>query len=151
MKINEIELELKAKGYRYLAGIDEAGRGPLAGPVVAAAVVFPEDVAIDKINDSKKLSPRIREELYEQILKYAHVGIGIASVSEIDQYNILKATLLAMKRSVDDLPLRPDFCLIDGNQGIPDLFIPQNTVVQGDRTCFCIAAASIVAKVTRIV
>jgi ribonuclease HII len=131
------------------AGVDEAGRGPLAGPVVAAAVILPEECEINGLNDSKKLSPQKREILFDQIKRLAvSIGVGIVEPEEIDRINILRATLLAMEIAVKDLKPQPDSLLIDGN--IPtSLLIPQETVVNGDSICYSIAAASIIAKVTR--
>jgi ribonuclease HII len=135
-----------------VAGIDEAGRGPWAGPVVAAAAILdpdtlPKDVA-NRLDDSKKLSPKIRISLFDALKAGAHLGVGIASVEEIDTHNILAATMLAMCRAVSDLPIRPDHALVDGNRA-PDLPCPVQTVVRGDGLSLSIAAASIVAKVTR--
>ncbi len=131
-----------------VCGIDEAGRGPLAGPVVAAAVIFPQYHAPAGINDSKKLSAAARERLLEAIQAGAHVGIGTASVQEIDTLNILGATKLAMQRAYALLPLRADAALIDGNQP-PALPCRVQAVIKGDALSLSIAAASIVAKVTR--
>ncbi len=137
------------KGTKYIAGIDEAGRGPLAGPVVAAAVIFSDDVIIPGVNDSKKLSPLQRERLYNSIYNDAlAVGIGICDERLIDEINILQATYQAMKKAIINLPLRPQHILVDGKM-IPDLQIPQTALIQGDQKCFSIAAASIIAKVTR--
>jgi ribonuclease HII len=136
-------------GITPVAGVDEVGRGPLAGPVVAAAVMFPDQRIIPGLNDSKRLAPREREVLYDAIAgSGAVIGIGIADVSEIDRQNILGATGLAWGRAIGSLPRPPALVLLDGNlrAGIP---IPQVTVVKGDVTCASIAAASIVAKVTR--
>lgn len=131
-----------------IVGIDEAGRGPLAGPVVAAAVILDVKRLPDGIDDSKSLTRARREALLDAISATAHVGVGIASATEIDEINILQATFLAMRRAVDGLPVRPALALVDGNRA-PKLSIPCQTVVQGDATCLSIAAASIVAKVTR--
>lgn len=139
----------RGQGYRRIAGIDEAGRGPLAGPVVAAAVILPEDGLDVQLFDSKQIPSRKREELYRQILERAlGVGIGVVPAEEIDQINILQATLKAMVQAVGRLPLAPDLILIDGGQPLP-LPLPQRTLCKGDRRCNSIAAASIVAKVTR--
>lgn len=137
---------------RGTAGIDEAGRGPWAGPVVAAAVMIdparmPPDVA-RRINDSKKLAPARREALFEAIIAHALVGIGDATVEEIDRFNILAATHLAMRRAVDALPERPAAALVDGNS-LPKLGCPAAPVIGGDAKVIEIAAASIIAKVTR--
>lgn len=135
-----------------VAGIDEAGRGPWAGPVVAAAAILdphrlPEELA-DRLDDSKKLSPKVRSSLFDVLHEYAQLGVGMASVDEIDTHNILAATMLAMTRAVADLPRRPDYVLVDGNRA-PELPCPAQTVVRGDGLSLSIAAASIVAKVTR--
>ncbi len=136
-------------GYRAVAGIDEAGRGPLAGPVVAAAVILPPGYKNPEINDSKKLSAKKRERLYDVIQADAvSIGVGLSEVSVIDSLNILQATLLAMKNAVGGLPVIPDYLLIDGLNRI-DGDIPQKTVVHGDALSVSIAAASIIAKVSR--
>jgi ribonuclease HII len=140
-------------GIGLVAGIDEAGRGPLAGPVVAAALLFPPETYIPEVEDSKRLTPGTREELYEEIFRVATaVGTGIVGPDLIDELNILNATFLAMDRAVASLAARPEHLLIDGNMfrpGRATAGIPYTTVVGGDRASFCIAAASIVAKVTR--
>lgn len=143
-----IEMSLRGQASR-IVGVDEAGRGPLAGPVVAAAVqILPASFSA-KIADSKRLSPRKRELAYEEILSTCLVGVGIATVSEIDELNILQATFRAMRRALEALPKAPDFCLIDGSLEIPDLPWPQKPVIKGDSLSISIAAASIVAKVER--
>ncbi len=148
-KMLEFERKLWGRGLKYVAGIDEAGRGPLAGPVVAAAVIFPEDIFIPLIDDSKKLTPETREDLYEAILWKARAyGIGIATVEEIDELNILQASYLAMRRAIANLPVLPQYLLVDGRD-FPENTIPCTPVVDGDELCFSIAAASILAKVTR--
>jgi len=142
------------QGLRFLCGIDEAGRGPLAGPVVAAAVIFEQGKKIPRLNDSKKLTAPLREELYAIIKRQAvGFGIGLASVEEIDRLNILQATFLAMKRAVEQLPLSPDYVLVDGRD-FPLLVhnsrpLPGTAVVKGDARSEVIAAASILAKVFR--
>lgn len=137
------------RGYHVIAGIDEAGRGPLAGPVVAAAVVLPQGYEHPEIDDSKKLSAKKRERLYEVIQKDAiSIGVGLSEVSVIDSINILRATLLAMKEAVCGLSAQPDYLLIDGRNGI-ELDIPQDAIVRGDSLSISIAAASIIAKVSR--
>jgi ribonuclease HII len=143
------EQTLWQKGYRYLAGLDEAGRGCLAGPVVAAAVVLAPRAKLKGVDDSKKLSPKEREHIFVQIQKQA-VGIGIALVmpEEIEALNILRASLKAMKKAVERLPVRPDYLLVDGPYG-PDISIPTLCLKHGDRECLSIAAASIIAKVCR--
>ena len=137
------------RGYHRIAGVDEVGRGPLAGPVVAAAVVLPRDGIGEKLFDSKQIPSKKREELYEIIFSRAlGVGIGTIGQEEIDQLNILEATLKAMVLAIGRLPIPPDFILIDGNQGLR-LSIPQKPIRKGDQLSNSIAAASIVAKVTR--
>ena len=144
-----LEEEAHCRGYAFPAGIDEAGRGPLAGPVVAAAVVFPRYGRIDGLNDSKKLTARRRDQLFDVIYEKAvSVGIGIVDPLEIDRLNILQAALLAMEIAVDNLCPAADYLLVDGTFPIKSL-LPQNVVKQGDGRCRSIAAASIVAKVTR--
>ena len=136
-------------GYRIIAGVDEAGRGPLAGPVVAAAVILLWPNNITGLNDSKKLTPKERENLYEVIFKNSiSVGVGIASNQEIDEFDILRATLQAMKEAVENLTPRPDLLLIDGMQKIP-LSVSQKAIKKGDQQSVSIAAASIIAKVSR--
>jgi Ribonuclease HII len=131
------------------AGVDEAGRGPLAGPVVAAAVVLPPECEIRGLNDSKKLSPQKRGILFDQIENLAvSIGVGIVEPKDIDRINILRAALLAMEIAVNNLNPQPDFLFIDGNIRT-SLLIPQETVISGDSLCCSIAAASIIAKVTR--
>ena len=144
-----LEHALQEKGLRKIAGVDEAGRGPLAGPVVAAAVILSPGEFSAEITDSKRLSPKKRLVAYEEILSTCSVGVGIASVEEFDRFNILQATFLAMLRAVEDLPEIPDFCLVDGPHPIRDLKIMQQPVVRGDGLSLSIAAASIVAKVER--
>ena len=143
------ERRAKRRGARLVAGVDEAGRGPLAGPVVVAAVVFPDRRYPDGLNDSKKLTFAQRERLYEAILKRASVSIAIASRARIDRMNILRASLWAMSRAVAGLPEKPDHVLVDGNMQPPGLVCASETIVGGDRLSVSIAAASIVAKVTR--
>jgi ribonuclease HII len=135
-------------GYRRLCGVDEAGRGPLAGPVVAAAVVFPQPVDIVGITDSKRLSPAMRKRLYEEILPVAHVAIGQSSPEEIDELNILQASLLAMERAVRSLSPSPDIVLVDGPYALHGR-VRSNAIIKGDARVMTIGAASIVAKVTR--
>ncbi len=146
----EIEKEIRKKGYTFVCGVDEAGRGPLAGPVCAAAVVFEEGVTIEGINDSKKLSEKKREALFEVIKERALAyGIAFADVAEIEEYNILGATYLAMNRAIEQLGDKVDFALIDGNRVPKDIKVDCQTVVKGDAKSVSIAAASILAKVTR--
>ena len=145
----EIEKTWADRGFPAICGIDEAGRGPLAGPVCAAAVILPEGLEIPGLNDSKKLTDKKRRELFpiieEQALAY---GIGWASQEEIDDINILQATFLAMSRAVEQLNIRPDLALVDGNRA-PTLDLPVETVVKGDSLSASIAAASVLAKVSR--
>ncbi len=145
----ETEISLWEKGIRTIAGIDEAGRGPLAGPVVAAAVIFPEGTIIYEVDDSKKLTEKKRSELLVQIRKRAlSVGVGIVSHVIIDRINILQATILAMHKAVDALNLKPDYLIVDGNSFRHESY-PYQNMIDGDAKSFTIAAASIVAKVTR--
>jgi ribonuclease HII len=138
-----------ASGLRLVAGVDEVGRGPLAGPVLAAAVILPPDVAIRGVDDSKKLDPARRAALYEEIRATAiAIGIGAASAREIDRLNILRATHLAMRRAVSRLPVRPDHIIVDGLPAT-GLGLEHEAVVDGDATVHCVACASIVAKVVR--
>jgi len=145
----EYEHNLWNHGIMHVAGIDEAGRGPLAGPVVAAAVILQKKCAVRGIRDSKQLSHKQREMLYYQIQSNAlSIGIGQVEAQEIDEMNILQATLKAMKLAVKCLTVTPDHLLVDGNH-LPDCFIPKSAIIKGDQKCCSIAAASIVAKVTR--
>ena len=138
------------EGYQLICGVDEAGRGPLAGPVCAAAVILPPDLEIEGLNDSKKLTDKRRRALYDVITEQALAyGIAFASEQEIDEFNILQATFLAMRRAVEQLKLQPELALVDGNRE-PDLgIIPVKTIIKGDSLSANIAAASILAKVTR--
>ncbi len=143
------ENEAKSKGYNVICGVDEAGRGPLAGPVFAAAVILPEGHIIEGVNDSKKLSEKKRDLLFDKIIdECVCYSIGTASEREIDGINILQATFLAMKRAVDGLEIKPDLALVDGNQ-IPPVNADVLTIVKGDGKSASIAAASIIAKVSR--
>ena len=145
----EIEDENFAAGFQTICGVDEAGRGPLAWPVCAAAVILPPHVQIPGLNDSKKLSDKRRRELFPVIQEQAlSFGIAFASEQEIDEINILQATFLAMKRAMEQLRVRPELALIDGNRET-DFGIPVKTVIKGDSLSASIAAASILAKVTR--
>ena len=145
----EFENMYKEQGYKAVCGVDEAGRGPLAGTVYAAAVIFPEDLVIDGINDSKKLSEKKREELFDVIKEKAIAySIASATVEEIEKINILQASLLAMKRAVESLSVPADFVMVDGNK-LPDLSVPCEAIVKGDARSQSIAAASILAKVSR--
>ncbi len=145
----EIEYSLYSNGYKMICGVDEAGRGPLAGPGCAAAVILPRGLEIPGLNDSKKLTDKKRRELFpviqEQAIAY---GIGLASHQEIDEMNILQATYLAMERAIAQLQGKADFALIDGNRA-KDFGLPVRTVVKGDSLSASIAAASVLAKVTR--
>ena len=143
------EQKAKEQGYSLVCGIDEAGRGPLAGPVYAAAVILPGGLELPGLNDSKKLTEKKREELFSLICEKAVAyGIGCASEQEIDEINILQATYLAMRRAVEELPVPADYALVDGNR-MPPLAIPGETIVKGDASSASIAAASILAKVSR--
>lgn len=144
------EAAARAEGYRCVCGIDEAGRGPLAGPVVAAAVVLPPDYELPGLNDSKKLTAKKREALYELLMADARVlkCVAEASVQEIDELNILRATHLAMARAAQGIAPAVDFCLIDG-LAVPNFPLPSLNLVKGDARCLSIAAASVLAKVTR--
>lgn len=149
VRLFALERARRAEGFARIAGVDEAGVGPLAGPVVAAAVILPGEDLLPGLNDSKVLAPREREHLFGAILAGgARVGVGLADVLEIDRVNILQATRLAWRRAVSQLDPPPDFLLIDGRYRT-DLSLPQLAVVDGDARCASIAAASIVAKVTR--
>ena len=144
------ENEKIEQGYKFVCGVDEAGRGPLAGPVCAAAVILPPDLDFEGVNDSKKLSEKKREMLYEEITEKAiSWSVAFASVNEIEEHNILGATYIAMQRAVESLKVPADFALIDGNRTPTALKIPSQTVVKGDSKSLSIAAASIIAKVTR--
>ena len=146
--MKEFETELYNNGINYIAGIDEVGRGPLVGPVVAAAVILPKDFYDERINDSKKLTEKKRELLYDVIMENAiSVGIGISSEDVIDEINILNATKKAMIEAVNNLSIRPEHLLIDAVK--LDIDIPQTSIIKGDAKSESIAAASIIAKVTR--
>ena len=143
------ENEARAQGFAAVCGIDEAGRGPLAGPVYAAAVILPPGLMIEGVNDSKKLSEKKREALFDVICRQAAAyGIACAEVSEIEDRNILQATFLAMRRAVQELPVPADFAIVDGNR-LPGLAIASRAVVGGDACSASVAAASILAKVSR--
>lgn len=145
----EFEKEALAKGYKSVCGVDEAGRGPLAGPVCAAAIILPEGVIIDGVNDSKKLSEKKRESLFDVIREQAlSYSIAYATVDEIEEINILNATMLAMRRAIDGLDIKADYAMIDGNK-IPPLDIDAECIVKGDAKSMSIACASILAKVSR--
>ena len=143
------ENDLRGEGYQLICGIDEAGRGPLAGPVCAAACILPAGLVIEGLNDSKKLSEKRREALYEEITARALAwAVCLADEKTIDEINILQATYVAMRGAVEGLSLRPELCLVDGNRD-PGLGLPTRTVIKGDASCASVAAASILAKVTR--
>ena len=145
----EFEKEAAAKGYKAVCGVDEAGRGPLAGPVCAAAVILPENTIIEGVNDSKKLSEKKREALFDVIKQQAlSYSIAFASVEEIEEMNILNATMLAMKRAVEGLDVKADYAMIDGNR-LPNLDIDSEFIIKGDARSMSIACASILAKVSR--
>lgn len=145
----EYENTAYADGYEIVCGVDEAGRGPLAGPVYAAAVILPKGHIIEGVNDSKKLSEKKRDELFDKVIdECAAYSVGIATEQEIDEINILQATFLAMRRAVEGLNVKPDIALIDGNK-TPGLDIEQRAIVKGDGKSANIAAASIIAKVSR--
>lgn len=154
LNLNE-EKKIFDVGHKLVAGIDEAGRGPLAGPVVAACVVLDKDFEIDKdifeyIKDSKKLTPKKREEIFEVIQNnFSNIGVGVCDNSTIDRLNILGATFLAMKKALSELKEKPNYLLIDGHLGIPNCSYSQKCIKGGDKYVFSIAAASIIAKVTR--
>ncbi|MBI5476513.1 MAG: ribonuclease HII [Ignavibacteriales bacterium] len=145
----DYEMEYWNNGKRFIAGVDEAGRGPLAGPVVAAAAIFPSDIKIDGVNDSKQLSAQERERLFDVINAMAiSIGVGIVDHTIIDEVNILNATFRSMHEAIGKLTNQPDHLLIDGPR-FSGANIPFTTIIDGDAKCFSIAAASIVAKVTR--
>lgn len=147
-EMTRYESRLYDEGYQYSCGVDECGRGPLAGSVVSSAVILPKDCYIPRLDDSKKLSEKVREELYEVIMdKAIAVGIGIVSAEEIDQLNIYQATKRAMTIAIKNLGVQPDYLLIDALE--LDLDIPQEGIIKGDSKSVSIAAASIIAKVTR--
>ncbi len=143
------EVKAHENGYQFVCGIDEAGRGPLAGPVFAAAVILPDNYSHEILNDSKKLSEKKRDLVYDDIIRDAvSYSVGIATEKEIDDINILNATFLAMKRAVEGLSVKPDFAYVDGNQ-YPKTGVKEETIVKGDSKCMSVAAASIIAKVSR--
>ena len=137
-------------GYKFICGVDEAGRGPLAGPVCAAAVILPQNFQIEGLDDSKKLSEKKRELLFDKIIENAVAyNIAYGTLEEIERYNILEATYIAMNKAIDGLKVKPDFALIDGNRIPKGITVPCETVVKGDSKSCSVAAASILAKVTR--
>lgn len=145
-----LENELALQGFKAVCGVDEAGRGPLAGPVCAAAVILPQGCIIQGLDDSKKLTEKKREALYTQITENALAySISFASVEEIEQVNILQATFLAMNRAIEGLSVKPDFALIDGNRIPVGITVDCRAVIKGDSKSYSVAAASVLAKVTR--
>ena len=149
-KLKEDELKMYSDQIQYICGIDEAGRGPLAGPVVVAAVVLPKDSFIEGVNDSKKISEKKREKVYEQIIQEAiSYGVGIVDEKGIDQINILNATKLALTTAIKSLEVKPDLILVDALNNIDTCGIPYKSIIKGDAKEYSIAAASIIAKVTR--
>jgi ribonuclease HII len=149
-KLYLLDDEFRQQGARLLAGVDEAGRGPWAGPVVAAAVILKPGVVFKGLNDSKKVLPETRERLYEQIVRESLFhSVAVVEAALIDELNILQATLTAMRRALFQLGAQPDLILVDGNRKIPECRSPQLTIIQGDGKSACVAAASILAKVTR--
>lgn len=149
-QLKQIEEEIYNTGVETICGIDEAGRGPLAGPVVVAAVIMPRDSFIEGINDSKKVSEKKRELLYDLITKEAIAwGVGIIDQKEIDRINILNATKEGLTTAIKNLEVKPDRIIVDALKGIDTLGIPYTSIIKGDAKCYSIAAASIIAKVTR--
>lgn len=153
MDLNE-EKKIFSQGYKIIGALDEAGRGPLAGPVVAACVIFNANISINNdliaVNDSKKLSEKVRQFLFAAIKQnFIEVGVGICDHKTIDRINILQAAFLAMKKAISSVKNKPDFIIIDGSAKLPNCSIPQKVYVKGDERLFTIAAASIIAKVTR--
>ena len=149
-KLKEIEKELYVKGFQTIAGIDEAGRGPLAGPVVVAGVIMPQDSMIEGVNDSKKVSEKKREKLYDAILEEAlSYSVAIIGQDVIDEINILNATKQGVTKVVEELEIKPDLILVDALTHIDTNGIPYDAIIKGDAKCYQIAAASILAKVTR--
>lgn len=150
ISLKEIEKKFYDKGIKYIAGIDEAGRGPLAGPVVVASVIMPKDSMIEGVNDSKKVSEKKREKLFDVILEEAiSYGIGIIYQDEIDKINILQATKKGLTEAVEQMEIKPDLIMVDALTGIDTLGIPYQSIIKGDAKCYSISAASIIAKVTR--
>ena len=144
------EDELRNRGFNMICGIDEAGRGPLAGPVVVASVIMPADSMIEGVNDSKKVSEKKREKLYDQILEEAiSYGVGIVGQDEIDEINILNATKKGLTMSLKELTVKPDLIIVDALTHIDTMGIPYESIIKGDAKCYSISVASIIAKVTR--
>lgn len=149
-QLKKIEQDIYQEGYSWIAGIDEAGRGPLAGPVVVASVILPKDSKIEGVNDSKKVVEAKRERLYEEITKQAiSYAVGIVDQREIDEMNILQATKKALTQSIEGLSKQPDIIVVDALTKIDTHHIPYRSIIKGDAKCYSIAAASIIAKVTR--
>ena len=150
LKKIEEDIYNKEKNFKYICGIDEAGRGPLAGPVVVASVIMPRDSMIEGVNDSKKVSEKKREKLYDLILEEAiSYGVGIIDQNEIDEINILNATKKGLTKSINELKIKPDLILVDALTHIDTNGIPYESIIKGDAKSYSIAAASIIAKVTR--
>lgn len=150
IELKKIDKEFFDKGVKYIAGIDEAGRGPLAGPVVVASVILPQDSIIEGINDSKKVSEAKREKLYDIIINEAiSYGVGIIYQDEIDEINILQATKKGLTEAIKQMEIKPNIIMVDALSGIDTLGIPYKSIIKGDAKCYSIAAASIIAKVTR--
>ncbi len=150
IELSKFEKEYYEKGYKCIAGVDEAGRGPLAGPVVAGAVILPEGMIIEGVNDSKKLSEKKREKLYDEIKEKALAwGVGIIDNKVIDEINILEATRLAMHQAIENLQVKPGFIFIDAEKKVNTNNIPYLPIIKGDALSISIASASIIAKVTR--
>lgn len=150
LRLKAQEKELIKRGFKYICGIDEAGRGPLAGPVVVASVIMPENSMIEGVNDSKKISEKKREKIYDQIIEEAiSYGVAIIGQDEIDEINILNATKKGLTVSLQELTQKPDLILVDALNGIDTLGIPYESIIKGDAKCYSISAASIIAKVTR--
>ncbi len=150
LKQIEEEIYNKNSNIEYICGIDEAGRGPLAGPVVVASVIMPRDSMIEGVNDSKKVSEKKREEIYQKIVEEAiSYGVGIIDQDKIDEINILNATKLGLTTSIKELKVKPNIILVDALKGIDTLGIPYESIIKGDAKTYSIAAASIIAKVTR--
>ena len=148
--LKQHEDELRKKGFKTICGIDEAGRGPLAGPVVVASVIMPEDSIIEGVNDSKKISEKKREKLYDQIIEEAiSYSISIIGQEEIDEINILNATKKGLTNCLKELKVKPDLIIVDALSHIDTLGIPYESIIKGDAKCYSISAASILAKVTR--
>ena len=148
--LKQMETNLYEDGYKYICGIDEAGRGPLAGPVVVASVIMPKDSMIEGINDSKKVSEKKREKLYDLILNEAiSYGVGIIDQEEIDRINILNATKEGLTNSIKELSTKPEIILVDALKDIDTLGVPYKSIIKGDAKAYTIACASIIAKVTR--